>query len=133
MWLEWVPKDDDLEWPKKTILVIDDDEMMRGLLTAQLERNGYKVKTADNWKDGIEICKKEKIDLVILDHWLQDITGLEVIDELMRNCEKINAIMISGKSLTKHLPEGIEFMQKPFTKDELLDTINKILSREGDI
>ena len=115
----------------KRILVIDDEEDILDFVSRVLTDGGYKVCTAENAENGIELMKKEKIDLLLLDIMLPKIDGWEVIkimkaDENMKN---IPVAMLTAR-LDSHdkiigLREGaVDYICKPFTADELLNRVN---------
>jgi DNA-binding response OmpR family regulator len=78
------------------ILCIDDEEPALQLRRRVLERAGYRVFTALTGKQGIEIFRYQRIDLVILDYWMADMDGLDVAAELKSMNSKTPIIMLSG-------------------------------------
>jgi DNA-binding response OmpR family regulator len=115
----------------KRILVIDDEEDILDFVSRVLTDGGYKVFTAKNAEDGIEIMKKEEIDLLLLDIMLPEIDGWEVIKMMKadENMKKIPVAMLTAR-LDSHdkiigLREGaVDYICKPFTADELLSRVN---------
>jgi two-component system sensor histidine kinase/response regulator len=71
----------------KKILVIDDDDLIRGLVTHTLQLDGYTVAVAPSGADGVEHFKTEKPDLVVLDIAMPGMSGFEVAEKI-RNYEK---------------------------------------------
>ena len=69
----------------KVILAIDDEEHILELLAYNLENNGFKVLTASSGEDGLEIIKKENIDLILLDIMLPGIDGMEMLKRTGKN------------------------------------------------
>jgi CheY-like chemotaxis protein len=80
----------------KTILVVDDFLEMRELFKDILSFNGYLVSIAENGKKAIELYKENPFDLVVLDLFLPDINGIEVMQNLVTEFPKIKIIAISG-------------------------------------
>ena len=80
----------------KKILVIDDEEPMRGYLRIVLEKEGYIVLDASDGHEGLALCKSEQPDLVITDLVMPNKGGLETIRELKRDHPQIRIIAISG-------------------------------------
>jgi len=120
----------------KRILVVDDEEHIVELIKFNLEKNGYKVITADNGKDALEIAKEQHPDLVLLDLMLPGIDGLEVCKEIRKEASISNMpiIMITakGEELDKIL--GLElgaddYITKPFSVRELIARSKAILRR----
>jgi len=120
----------------KRILVVDDEEHIVELIKFNLEKNGYKVITADNGRDALEIAKEQHPDLVLLDLMLPGIDGLEVCKEIRKEASISNMpiIMITakGEELDKIL--GLElgaddYITKPFSVRELIARSKAILRR----
>jgi len=107
-----------------TILVIDDEEVMREILDSVLGSEGYRVKLAATGEEGKEIAAREPIDLAIVDVMLPDGSGIDVLDELKKSDPELVAIMITAFA---SIETGIEAMKrgafdyvmKPFKNDEL--------------
>jgi len=120
----------------KKILVVDDEEHIVELIKFNLEKNGYKVITADNGKDALAIAKEQQPDLVLLDLMLPGMDGLEVCKEIRKetNIANMPIIMITakGEELDKIL--GLElgaddYITKPFSVRELVARSKAILRR----
>jgi two-component system, OmpR family, alkaline phosphatase synthesis response regulator PhoP len=120
----------------KKILVVDDEEHIQELIKFNLEKNSYKVITADNGKDAFEIAKEQQPDLVLLDLMLPGMDGLEVCKAIRRenSIASMPIIMITarGEELDKIL--GLElgaddYITKPFSVRELLARVKAILRR----
>lgn len=116
----------------KTILIVDDDDRIRGLLQQYLENNNFKILSLEN---GLHIEKYlENIDLIILDVMMPKISGFDVIKKLKSLNIKIPVIFLSAKSETNDRIEGLElgaydYIAKPFEPKELLLRIQNILNR----
>jgi len=67
---------------KKTILLIEDDQMLLRLLAKSFEKVGFIVLTADNGKDGIEVASKKQPDIIVLDIILPQVDGVTVYKAL---------------------------------------------------
>lgn len=120
----------------KRILVVDDEEHIVELIKFNLEKNGYKVITADNGRDALAIAKEQQPDLVLLDLMLPGMDGLEVCKEIRKETSISNMpiIMITakGEELDKIL--GLElgaddYITKPFSVRELVARSKAILRR----
>jgi two-component system, OmpR family, alkaline phosphatase synthesis response regulator PhoP len=123
----------------KTILVIEDDEEIIGLLRFNLENHGYRVMTADEGKKGLDFAKKLKPDLILLDIMLPGIDGYEVCRSLRAHegMENIPIIMITARSEELDVVLGLElgaddYVTKPFSIRELLSRIKvQLRSKEN--
>lgn len=117
----------------RKVLVIEDDAVIREMLKLILEFNRYKVFVSDKPKDVLSTVHKKKIDLVLLDHFLFGISGIEVCKELKGNMctSRIPILMMSALPEVEEncLQAGAsDFLEKPFEKKILLSKIDKILN-----
>lgn len=82
----------------KKILFIEDEEVLRNLLQKKLAHEGYEVITASDGEIGVEMIKKERPDLILLDILMPKKTGFEVMEEISKDEElkKIPIIIISN-------------------------------------
>lgn len=115
------------------ILLVEDEESIRKFVKINLERNGFNVFEAGTGEDGIDIARKEKIDIVVLDLMLPGIDGFEVCEILRKEMPSVGIIMLSAKSQDVDKIMGLEYgtddyMTKPFNPIELVLRI-KSLSR----
>ena len=118
----------------ETILFVDDEKMIIDIGKQMLEIMGYKILTANNGKEAIDIYKKnmDKIDMVILDMIMPEIGGSEVYDRLRKINPEIKVLLSSGYSIdgqaTAILNRGCNgFIQKPFSIKKLSKQLKKIL------
>ena len=122
----------------KTILIIDDDELSLTNLNRIIECHGYKSLTSINGKKGIDILSNNKVDLVLTDYLMSDISGIDVLNIIKKDFPKIPLIMLSGygdvEIITKSIQLGaIDFIQKPVYSDEIIKVIDNILKSPFDI
>jgi DNA-binding NtrC family response regulator len=117
------------------ILLIEDEEQIRILVQEMLESVSYKVILAANAKEGIEIfeSKKDLIELVLLDFYLPDKTGLEVLRKIRNLDESCKVLITSGfevdKEIETALDEGaIGYLSKPFNREQIIGLIKQILT-----
>ncbi len=120
----------------ETLLVVEDDDMLREMMIDYLENHGYKVVSA---RDGIEALKisseiGEKIDLLVTDVIMPQLGGKELYDRLKAERPALKCIFISGypeNAIVKHgvLSPGINFLQKPFKLEVLLKFIREVLKK----
>ena len=121
----------------KMILIVEDEESIRGFLKINLKRNGYEVIEVDNGEDGIKIAINEKPAIVILDVMLPGIDGFNVCKRIREEEKNIGIIMLTAKSQDIDKITGLEYgaddyIVKPFNPMELLLRIKAILRRIGD-
>lgn len=114
------------------ILVVDDELHQRNSLSALLEHQGLSVETADGGRAAIEILKSRKFDLILLDLFMEDIDGHQVMDAIAEQKLDIGVIIVSGDtsidSAISALRRGAyDFLRKPYELDELLLKIENAL------
>lgn len=119
----------------KSILVIEDDERVSDVIKAYLEREGYIVFLTAKGMEGIEIARKNDVNLIILDLMLPDISGEEVC-KIIRQISDVHIFMLTAKSSLSEKIEGLnigadEYLVKPFSPRELTARVNALFRRLG--
>ncbi len=116
------------------ILVVDDEESIRELLSVQLGKNGYEVLTAADGREALE--KVSEADLVLLDVMMPELDGFEVCRRLKadKDLMAIPVIMLTAKAEEIDKVLGLElgaddYISKPFSLRELLARIKAVLRR----
>ena len=118
------------------ILLVDDDELLRGALRQILVRAGYDVDDASNGKVAIREYRRQRSDVVITDIVMPDEEGLGTIRELRRVDPKVKIIAISGGGLGKagdylgiaQILGAMRTLAKPFVPEVLLAMITEVLA-----
>jgi DNA-binding response OmpR family regulator len=118
------------------ILVIDDDEQMRGLLRQVMEWAGHEGVEAADGREGTRLQRQHRADLVITDLIMPEQEGLETITALRRDYPGLKIIAISGGGRIgpeAYLPAARELgadrvFSKPFDVQELAETVRELLS-----
>jgi CheY-like chemotaxis protein len=110
------------------ILVIDDEEAVRDILSRMLRTKGHQVETASDGDEGIELFKKQPFDLVFTDLGMPKLSGWDVGKALKKLNPKIPIIMITGWGMElnreKMGQNGIDLMiSKPFNFDQVTQLI----------
>jgi CheY-like chemotaxis protein len=123
----------------KRILVIDDDEQMRGFVKEALTRAGYEVLTAEDGLRGLQLFHEHSVDLVITDLFMPEKEGCETIVELRQLRPGLKIIAISGGSRTGKdcLPIARALgaqrtLNKPIASANLLEAVRQVLEDEPD-
>ena len=114
------------------ILVVDDEEQMRDLLTKILERKGYQVSVCGNGMEALSILEKEPMDLVVTDVRMPGLSGMEALRAIKElNPEIVVLIMTAFGSIDQAVQAvkdgAYDYINKPFKIDEMLLTIEKAL------
>lgn len=109
----------------KTVLAIDDNDINRFIVEEQLKPY-YKVFSSHSGEDGLEVLKKEKVDLILLDVVMPDISGIELCKMFKRSesLKDVPIIFLTGNNMPEGIKEGLEagasdYMIKPFNIVEL--------------
>jgi DNA-binding NtrC family response regulator len=117
-----------------TILVIDDEEIIRETFEALLASEGYRVQTAETGQAGLDRLADGSFDAVLLDIMLPDRNGLEVLDEIRRFDEDLPVVMVTAKSTIENAVAAtrrgaFDFVPKPFQNSEVLLVLHNALER----
>jgi CheY-like chemotaxis protein len=120
----------------ETILVAEDEEVVRAFLRKILERNGYKVIEAGDGEEALARFKEHTdISLVLSDVVMPKMNGKEILEEIRKLKTGIKVIFISGYNadiiqIKGIAEEGVEYITKPFNKNDLLQKIRDVLDKE---
>ena len=121
---------------KKTILVVEDDKSLLPMITYNIEKNGFKVKSATNGEDALLLIKEEIPSLAIFDWMIPEPNGLELCKILRRKQETSNLpiIMLTAREEEEDRIRGLEYgaddyISKPFSPAELIARIKALIRR----
>ena len=123
----------------KHILCIEDEPEMIDLIRLILNRRGYDVHGACGGREGLELARKEKPDLVLLDLMMPDMDGWEVyqqmkVDEILKGTPVI-VVTAKAQSIDKvlglHIAKVDDYIAKPFSPQELLTSVENVLGRKA--
>ena len=117
-----------------SILVIDDEEIMREILETLLVREGYTVRLASNGTEGLDLARSLPFDAVIVDMMMPGIDGMQVLDQLRKHDEELPVVMITAFASMEHaitaMKKGaFDYITKPFKNDEVLVVLNNAVER----
>jgi CheY-like chemotaxis protein len=114
-----------------TILVVDDEEIDRVLLSSVLQKAGYEVLTAGDGRVAGEVYKRNAVDLVITDIDMPQVNGVELIQELKDQRRDLPIVAVSGSAPTLlHLAQecGATFtIRKPVSPPKLVEVVDHAL------
>jgi DNA-binding NtrC family response regulator len=119
---------------KSKVLVVDDEEALRYLLSTELSAEGYEVDTAGDGDEAIEAIKKSDYDVVLLDIKMPRVDGFEVLKFIKQNKPEIKVIMLTAYADVKNAIEALklgasDFVSKPYDLEDILTSINRALGR----
>jgi DNA-binding response OmpR family regulator len=123
---------------KKCIVYIEDDPEMLDLVELILNRHGFDVHGAHGGREGIDLVHQEHPDLILLDLMMPDLDGWDVYQQLKAepDTKEVPVIVITAKTqsidkvLGLHIAKVDDYISKPFRPQELLDSIEKVLSEK---
>ena len=122
--------------PKKTILIVDDELMLREAVASYLEQKGFRVLTAETGSQALTMFERETIHFVVLDLMLPDVSGEEVCVQL-RKSSRVPILMLTAKTAEEDQLNGLrlgadDYLPKPFSLKVLHAHIEAILRRSQD-
>lgn len=121
--------------PQRTILLVEDEEMVRNLVGAALRRQGYRVLACGDANAGIEAGGRPglEIDLLLTDLTIPGMSGAEMAQRIQRLQPQLRVVFMSGEPQRglsdAGQPHTFAFLQKPFTLDALTQILNQALAR----
>jgi two-component system response regulator (stage 0 sporulation protein F) len=112
-----------------TILVIDDEDIIRVLLRSALEGEGYEVTEAANGREGLDLYRQKPSNLIITDILMPEMDGLDMLLELTREFLNTKVIAVSGAGEEKNVLDVAKLLgarqtfKKPFSMPALLGAV----------
>jgi two-component system response regulator PilR (NtrC family) len=117
-----------------SILVIDDEEIMREILEALLTREGYHVRLASNGDDGLELARTQTFDAAIVDVMMPGLDGIATLQELRKLDDDLPVLMITAfasveTAIAAMKLGAFDYITKPFKNDEVLVVVRNAVER----
>jgi DNA-binding response OmpR family regulator len=121
---------------RASVLVIDDDADIRGLLRELLERAGYEVAEGSNGRDGLRKLYATSPDLVLLDVSMPEIDGWQTLERI-RDVSDVPVVMLTARAAELERVRGLkagadDYVTKPFGRQELLARVEAHVRRAGE-
>lgn len=118
---------------QRTILLVEDDEMIRELVDEMLSEQGFEMLVAENPKEALKILGTRSLDLLITDVVMPHMSGPELHDKLVKTRPGLKVLYMSGytgNAVAKQvaMDENSHFIQKPFAVDEFARTVESVLT-----
>jgi DNA-binding NtrC family response regulator len=119
---------------KGTILIVDDEEIMREILDALLTREGYEVRVASTGSEGVELARGLAFDAAVVDIMMPDLDGIAALEELRKLDEDLPVIMITAfasveTAIAAMKGGAFDYITKPFKNDEVLVVLRNAVER----
>jgi two-component system cell cycle sensor histidine kinase/response regulator CckA len=123
------------EQPVKTVVLVDDDDLVRRLVSRVLEREGYRVLGATSGEEGLELVERTReADLLLTDVTLPgEVDGLELGRRALQDRSDLKLVCMSGYGKEDsaadlaRIASTAVFLSKPFSTVDLVETVNRLL------
>ena len=118
------------------ILIVDDDDGIRTQLANILRLEGYTVDNAATGREGLKLMDSNYYNLLLLDIWLPDMKGTDILAEVKDSTPKTLRVMITGSPSVETAVEAVNkladgYILKPFDIDKVLERIRSLLERQS--
>ena len=119
---------------KKTILIIDDDDILRNTLARGLRNDGYNILTAQSAETAAQIISRIAVDAIILDRMMTGQDGLSFLKEIRNNGDTTPVLMLTAMTGPENTIDGLsnganDYLAKPFQIRELILRLNNIIAK----
>src|SRR3990167_11552600 len=116
------------------LLIVEDDELLRDALGAQLAQAGHRITTAADGAEALELLARQGFDGVVLDLGLPLVDGLTVLRRLRLRLPALPVLILTARDGVEARVEGLnagadDYLTKPFNRDELLARLQSMLRR----
>ncbi len=117
-----------------SILVVDDEEIMREILDALLAREGYHVRLASSAEEGLDLARSLPFDAAIVDVMMPGMDGLAMLEELKKLDEDLPVLMVTAyasveTAITAMKRGAFDYITKPFKNDEVMVVVRNAVER----
>ncbi|MBW1806963.1 MAG: response regulator [Deltaproteobacteria bacterium] len=118
-----------------TILLVDDNEVIRGSMQFHFDSHGCRLKTVETGEEALKAIRQEKYDIVIVDYRLPGIDGLKFLELVQKSHPKTLKVLItaygSKKVFAKAAKLGVhEFIEKPLTVNSLEESLRRLVNNK---
>ncbi len=118
------------------ILFVDDDPDIREMIQAVLRAAGFRVSAADNAANVLQLAATERYDALVLDHWMPQVTGLELCRQI-RRFDRTTPILICSGAVSAADKEAAVlagaqgYVGKPFSSKDLIRVLRSVIESSG--
>lgn len=128
-----------MKFPTNRLVYIEDEQEMIDLVRLIMARRGFEVLGANGGHDGLALIRQNMPDLVLLDLMMPDMDGWDVYQQLKADetTRDIPVIVITAKAqsidkvLGLHIAKVDDYISKPFSPNELVESIEKVIARKA--
>lgn len=118
------------------LLVVDDEENLRSMLSAALRHHGFEISVAANGREALAAVEESTPDLVVLDVMMPDLDGFEVCRRLRADNNHTPVLFLTARDSTEDKVRGLtlggdDYLEKPFSLEELVARATAVLRRAG--
>ena len=118
------------------ILIIDDEAAQRDILTGYMKKKGYKIFSAPSGKEGIEVAKKNSVDIILSDFKMPDLSGLDVLEQVKKINPEISFVIVTAFGTVENAVKAMrlgafDYISKPVDLDELDLMIERIIEHKN--
>jgi two-component system OmpR family response regulator len=119
------------------LLIVDDEENLRSMLAAALRHHGFTITSAADGREALRLVAEERPDLVVLDVMMPELDGFEVCRRLRADGDRTPVVFLTARDDTDDKVRGLtlggdDYLQKPFSLDELVARVEAVLRRTSD-
>lgn len=122
---------------KRRVVYIEDEPEMIDLVRLILNRRGYEIIGANGGREGLDMVRQQTPDLVLLDLMMPDMDGWDVYQQMKADerTQNIPVIVVTAKAqsidkvLGLHIAKVDDYISKPFSPQELVDSIEKVMAK----
>lgn len=127
-------EDNDMECKKGSILLVEDEDLLRWSMKTYLEARGYEVEDTQDVRKALKILSADSYDVIVTDLMVKNMSGLDLTAYVRQNCPDSQVIIITGRgskeTAIEALRQGVfDYIEKPFDLELLLINIEKALEK----
>ena len=116
-----------------TVMIVEDDDMVREMMDITLSQAGYRVTSVGSGESALDLLRRIKVDLVLLDIHMPQMSGLDVLMAMGRMGRNTPVLMVTANRQAETVAEAMRlgcvgYMAKPFAPTDLLGRVNRVLT-----
>ena len=117
----------------ETVMIVEDDDLVRDMMDITLSQAGYRVTSAGSGESALDLLRRIKVELVLLDIHMPQMSGLDVLMAMGRMGRNTPVLMVTANRQAETVAEAIRlgcvgYMAKPFAPADLLGRVNRALT-----